>query len=462
MKPIRLTLILSVLLAPELAGRSWGQASTEGTSPTLPSSATDASEVETLVAQLSGDDWNTRRRAQAKLVGFGDGVVPRLEQLLRGTHDAEARTRAEAALKQIEIDRATGPSHITLNLNGVTPAVAFEAIAAQARCSFGPQPPALFAVLATQTVSVNVKRESFWNTVLPLCRSSGVWLTVETGLLAGFSPRVQLNESDPDTTRSPAFVSGAFLVLAESINRSHSVTLTRPDDVERDFSVNLRIYAEPKLKVLGGEYNATVTSAVDENGRSMTPPRLAETSVDQALSDAANWPWNASLSLTEPQTVGKRIAMLKGSVKFLVQSVSERAELRDVMHGKDRRVDVAGARFTLEPIVTGEGADQYVVQVRVEQRQMSAARWAHMTSGNVARWYSLVDARGNSLTPNDQSSEQVEHSETKQVHKVTFGTRNPHLPDGKVTGEPAVLQLEILTETRMLDVPFEFLNLPIP
>jgi len=66
--------------------------------------------IEGLIRELSADDWQTRQKAQDALVQYGLDIRPRLSIVLRETHDEEARTRIEAALRQIEENRTTGAS----------------------------------------------------------------------------------------------------------------------------------------------------------------------------------------------------------------------------------------------------------------------------------------------------------------------------------------------------------------
>src|SRR6266704_2025841 len=89
-------------------------------------------QIEQLVRQLAADDWQTRQKAQDALVQYGLDIRPRLNAALRETKDEEVRTRVEAALRQIEENRATGASLITLHMKGAKPAEVFTEIARQA------------------------------------------------------------------------------------------------------------------------------------------------------------------------------------------------------------------------------------------------------------------------------------------------------------------------------------------
>src|SRR2546426_4606719 len=85
------------------------------TAPTSQAAVQDA-RIEGLIRELSADDWQTRQKAQDALVQYGLDIRPRLSIVLRETKDEEARTRIEAALRQIEENRTTGASLITLHM----------------------------------------------------------------------------------------------------------------------------------------------------------------------------------------------------------------------------------------------------------------------------------------------------------------------------------------------------------
>src|SRR5690349_18209906 len=92
-------------------------------------------ELERAVGQLSSDDWKTRQQATQSLVQLGDEAIGRLEHLAATAADDEVRTRAAAAVAQIEENRVTGTSLITLNLRDVPAGQAVAELARQARAT---------------------------------------------------------------------------------------------------------------------------------------------------------------------------------------------------------------------------------------------------------------------------------------------------------------------------------------
>src|SRR5688500_3460832 len=107
------TLTLIALVAPLLSAQEQPPADNP--------SSTIAARVEQLIGQLSAESWHDRQRAQHALVQLGDYARPRLLQVLQQSQEEEVRTRVEASLRQIESQRATGTSYITMRLRDATP-----------------------------------------------------------------------------------------------------------------------------------------------------------------------------------------------------------------------------------------------------------------------------------------------------------------------------------------------------
>src|SRR5437867_9901721 len=114
-----------------LAGVCFAQTTRPATLPATQPTASD-DRIEQFIRQLSADDWQTRQKAQDALVQYGLDIRPRLNRVLRETKDEEARTRVEAALRQIEENRTTGASLITLHMKAAKPSEVFAEISRQA------------------------------------------------------------------------------------------------------------------------------------------------------------------------------------------------------------------------------------------------------------------------------------------------------------------------------------------
>src|SRR4051812_17607853 len=85
-----------------------------------PATTQSSDTIGVLIHQLSADSWQQRQAAQDRLVMLGDEARERLVRASKDASDDETRSRAEAAIVQIDENHATGPSVINLHLKDVS------------------------------------------------------------------------------------------------------------------------------------------------------------------------------------------------------------------------------------------------------------------------------------------------------------------------------------------------------
>ncbi|MDB5298931.1 MAG: hypothetical protein JWO87_594, partial [Phycisphaerales bacterium] len=105
-------------------------ATTTRPAPATQAAATQAASrpyinLDDLLKRLSSDAWQQRQRAQDELVRMGDEARPVVKDLLARTTDTEVRTRLEAAVAQIDENRISGPSFITMHFKDADPREVF-------------------------------------------------------------------------------------------------------------------------------------------------------------------------------------------------------------------------------------------------------------------------------------------------------------------------------------------------
>jgi hypothetical protein len=98
-------------------------------------------QIDDAINQLSSDDWKARQSATQRLIQLADDALPRLQHVADTATDDEVRTRAAAAVAQIEENKITGASLVTLHLKDAPAAQAFAELAHQARAAHPPPPP---------------------------------------------------------------------------------------------------------------------------------------------------------------------------------------------------------------------------------------------------------------------------------------------------------------------------------
>lgn len=400
------------------------------------------------VADLGADNWKKRQAAQETLVRFGDQAVPRLRQLAQAADDEEIRTRAGAALRQIEENAQVGPTTLTLHVKDAPAKAVFAEIATQARCEFPTFPPNLWDANPGTPVTLDLDRVNFWTGFKEVCQRTGLY-----PMQGGNDRRMTLQQNANNTNwNGPSVVSGPFLVVANRIHRANSVDLTNAAaPVQHEFTLVLSAFAEPKIRVVQAGYYADVDEAVDDRGHSL----VATDRVYGTTSSGQQWMWNATARLAYPdRDPGTRIARLKGHLTFLIQTRSETLDVPDLLTAHNLTRTVAGRRIVLNQVkATGE---QYEVQMTIHRDGLSAREWNAMQNPGYA--VRVTDKDGNPLAANGWGGSS---GVNQLVYTWTFNRNVWNGRQNKV-GEPHRLVWEIPTETREVTVPFEFKDLPIP
>ena len=407
------------------------------TAPQQGLSAARDPEVEKLLAELGGDSWQARERAQQALSLRGPSISARLLEVLAETRDEEIRTRVQAVLRQIEEQRSTGPSPISLHLQGANPAQVFGEVGRQAYTELRPIPGDLWTSRPWEVVDVEFNRRPFWEVLRDLCGRWGVSLANgngdgELGISRDYAGGVM--------GKAPVSISGPFMVVVGQIRTYRSVDLNQPRNVSRSTSLQLRVYVEPKVRVLQGASIATVLEAVDEKGNSLVVPGAR----NDGMHSSGTWLWHLHAPLMVQADSGRQLARLKGEARFVVQTHSQRAEIPDVLNARNVSRTAGGRSLAIKEIVQLNG--MYIVYVNV-QRESEGTLFYPMSS------FRLVDAAGRALRMINQPV-----PSGGQIELRFQGSPS----DGEVVGPPAKLIWEVPLESREVIVPFEFGNLPLP
>ena len=220
---------------------------------------------------MFGADDSAGDAAHCRSADRAVGIRPRLNAALRETKDEEVRTRVEAALRQIEENRATGASLITLHMKGAKPAEVFAEIARQASAELRASPVNLWESKSFPAIDIDMDRVPFWQAIGNICDKFG--LAPQNNM----AMEMVIGEKSAGPKlwgEAPSVISGPFLVVCASINRSHSIDLNQAKNVRRTCTVQFMIYPEPKMRVLQGTHAVRIEEAVDENGNTLAIPAV--------------------------------------------------------------------------------------------------------------------------------------------------------------------------------------------
>jgi hypothetical protein len=415
--------------------------------PTLPSTLpTSPDPLQALIADLAGDSWLVRQKAQDALVKLGPDIRPRLLRLLRETQDEEVRTRLEAALRRIDEDRATGVSLVTVRLRNASPPQIFAELSRQANAPLLPDPPGLFESRDWPALDLDIQSQPFWAAMRQI--SARLSVTLQP---AGPQQELAVVDRSPGARMlagSPACLAGPFLVVATQINTYRSVDLNQPKNVRRHCSLALLVYAEPKLRLLQGSNTASIEEATDDLGNSLVvSPAPAD-----YMQPGNHWLWNLNVSLAPPPQGPRRIATLKGSARYLIQTRSDAARIPDVLNARNVPRTVAGMRFLFKDL--RRRGDFYEARLDIHRPGLNPNDW---NLPNLYNSFKLLDSRGNPFIRLGS----VSPAPAADVTEITLQFQRRNLPN-QPPAEPATLLWEVPTETSLVVVPFRFSDLPLP
>jgi len=409
--------------------------------------------VEALVRQLGDDSWRDRQKAQDQLVQMGEKVRPRLGQLLNQTADEEIRTRVEAILRQLDENRVAGTSMITIHMKAASPREVFAEIGRQAYTELRPSPNNLWESRVWPKVDIDIDNRPFWEAMREACTKFGVspqnaqnaerdlFLVEGTGISQLWGPNC------------PTAIAGAFMVVATTINCNYMIDLNNPKAINRNANVQFVVYAEPKMRVLQGSYYAKLDEVVDDKGNSIA----VRTPFDQ-MNPPRELVWRLWCQI-QPQPASTRVTKLKASARFVLQTRAESAEIANPLSAAGTEKVVGGRKFKLKAMT--RNGDMYVVQMTFHRSGWSQVEWNSMYNLNMSGMvnFKLVDAQGNRFTrvnmnPRGGSTDAIDID--IQFQRANWaGGANP-------VGEPAKLTWDMPIETREVNVPFEFRDLPLP
>jgi hypothetical protein len=193
-----------------------------------------------------------------------------------------------------------------------------------------------------------------------------------------------------------------------------------------------------------------LAEATDDTGRSLLGPRDGvQQGMDVNLHGNTNvWDLNVTL---QPAQGAKRLAKLKGSTKWLIQTKSETLEVPDPLKARDLVKVVAGRRFVFKDMKRMGGG--YSLNVTVHSPPGHGPDWQRRADPANLR---VFDANGR---PFSRSGYNGSGSGDRYDYEIRI---NPGGRRGEEPGEPAKLTWEVTTEVREVEATFEFKDLPLP
>lgn len=403
----------------------------------------DPQEMAREVANLSAEQWRDRRDAMQWLVDAGPAAELPLRRLIDRTRNPEARMLAQRVLDRISQIRRIEPAIVDLNLHYVDGRTAFQQVADLEGAELPIDSPDLLADVSG-TVTVQYARQTYWETMLDLCR--------RTGLQVRFGPAgAILTRRSAETASDAVACSGIFLISAQ-------LTRWSPDPADLGRSVRLELHAEPKAEVLQGNWRVKLTEASDEHGRSLVP--LAESGINmggaQKLADGLAW----FVPLRAVSSARSRVRRFRGSVSVLLAASVASGQTPD--HAGDRTLAgpfpvnlSCGAVSASILRITPDGSS-WTMEMQVDS-DPSEVDWDAVMQAMGSGGLRAFDADGHELTL--KNFWRAGGGPSNQV-RCKWG-KSPDASEG-APGEPFKLIWRIPSKTVQLTVPFDLTDVRLP
>jgi hypothetical protein len=269
----------------------------------------------------------------------------------------------------------------------------------------------------------------------------------------GQSEPLTLMQGSDDHMYGPKVISGAFMIVANSVTESRSIRYGRDPEAQRNNNTSLMLmlscFAEPKLRILARSQMPIIEEAVDDAGHSLAP--VLPRHMDGAMTQSSERVFAFHLNLKKAEGMTQKLARLKGNFRAVIESRSEKLVIDDIMSSRGMTKEIAGRRIVVSDVT--ESGRQYKVKLMIlRDRRERRERGASWQDNLKLHTIELLDDGGKPLRRGGHSGG---GSSEKLEYEFTF-TRDHN------GGPPARLVWELPVEAKEITVPFEFTDLPLP
>lgn len=392
--------------------------------------------IQQWVDDLASELAAKREKAQVELVAAGQDAVPALNKLLETTKNPEARDQAKLALKQIGENHRMGATLVTLHVKDMHPREALAALEKQSGMSFRMLTESDWGGRGeVKPVTVDAERRPYWEVFRSICQQAGLSLR-EFGML-------RLIPEKPSNFDGPNCVSGPFFIEATSAyyNYDRSVGYARNDrSTSERLSVTLGVYPEPKLRGVQYYQRITITHAVDEKGNDMA----AKVTYPDQWSNGREVIEGYGVQLKPSKESGGTLKKLAGSFRVRLAAGTEKWELPNVLAAKGKEKQIGDVLLSVKEA----RRDKQTITLNLSAQSPSARRDVSSRSSRSAVLIVALSPSGKEIT--------------RHTLTLNGGSGGVSMSFTAQEDGPVKLVWEVPTETKEIEVPFEFTDLPLP
>lgn len=394
-------------------------------------------EVDSLISQLADPRWQVRNRAVDRLIQLGSPVERQLRQARDAARTVDLRTRLSMVLSRIDESRRSGASYVSLHLKSASTRDALAALERSAGVKFdaGMGDPGD----GSGSITLDADHRPFWVVLRELCAQA----KLEVGSIDA-AGAVALRGGDEEWGHRPAAIEGPYMLLARRIELTRSLDLANPKDVANAYTLVLLAYAEPKLRPIYWSVRG-IDQCVTDTGRAMDLPNDAFEPGD------LNADSETRIQFTGPADVGKRLARLRLSARFVLSERSEPIDIPGILKVKNESRSIGGWRVLIKGVTKGDD-ERYAAAVTVYRDGHTPEEWSERMG--------LLDRTQPRIL--DSAGKVMESGGTSLNEGPDEWNWTDEFTPANQSAKPAKLLWDFPLETRHADVSFEFKDLPLP
>jgi hypothetical protein len=405
-------------------------ATTSTASAATTTTAAVPADIDKWMTQLGDENWRVREAAQRSLTEAGDGVRPALAELAAKTTVPEVKQRAEEVIRRLDAARAKREAEarrrargdadlfeaslVTLKFDGAPAREVYDALAAQAGMTLKTlQGEHFWARQNNKNVKIDLDKVPFWEAVDALEQQTDL-------TFRDWGNEMVLDRAEGAHARGPVFTQGPYKLVA--------VEMGMPGRYHE-----LKVFVEPKLRILAHAMEADIDEAVDVQGQPVAAQRFGRGRDMHARGGNA---FDVRLGL---DNTPHRIAHLKGSVRANVVLREAVVEIDDMAKANNAERVIDGRRFMVN-LMTPEPGEHLVTLIAYDLPAVAGGGGVTQVKPK------LVDDAGNEFTSGGWGGG---GNGKRMTYHFTFRA-------APACGKPAKLILPFPAETREIKIPFEF------
>lgn len=399
-------------------------------------------DISAIVAKLDSPEWADREQAERDLVELGPPALDDLRAALAAAADVEVRARLESAIARIERDQATGPSRITLDVQGAPLADVLAEINRQARSDITLMNPEFWAGQQPGPVTLKLENASFWQAIDALQQAANVGITITP---EGWQVMRNWGGGGEGITAE----AGVIQIAATNIHYSRSRVFGRNGRQQSEsFQIQLALRVEPKINLTSSDSFLELTRAVDDRGNDLLNASRLIPIFDGGVGQIF-----AGLPLKYPADPGQTISEITGTVRLAVAVDSQSIDVADALSFRPIELNVASAAIRVEPAGADPGQPNSVrIRVRVVGGENESIMRRVQQAAQRAR---VTDSQDRRLRMGNSDTRRIDQNQIE--FNFTWVATNAQEFAG-----PVRVHMEIPTQTQVIQEQFTLRDLPYP